>query len=619
MPKNASARRAAVLVAAILMSLTAAAPPRAQTPRRQAVRLVTREVSLGRDHPGELKGTRTLSPDHRHVAFVAKVAGGEAVYVDGVAGKTYPMIANDPLSEAGVGSPIVFSRDGSRAAYVADLSTAGTAGQRRVVADGVEGPLFDYVWSGAPHFSDDGKRLSYTARRGGKWFVVVDGVESKSYERVSAPVFVGGGSGVAFEAARDGQRLFVAGGEEFAADDPRARGRFGVHDRGAREVVRDGKRFVVWEGGESGPYEEVGDLSVSSIARRVTFTAKRGGREFAVVDGAESKPYDRVGRIYVGAGGRRVLFVAQQGDKWLAVVDGVEGEKYSSVEVDYVTPFGPDGSRYAYKATREINEDSRESFVVADGKAGKSYDFVDQIAFSPDGAHILHLAYDTARRKTFFVRDGAEVASYDIVPGSFGFKFSPDGKRMFFRLGDLVEGKQVLVLDGRVFTYDAIRDAEFTPDGRRFVFKAQRGRAWVMVVDGVESQAYEPDGDEPGKIGWSRDGRLAFSKEGGRVAYVGRRGGKDFVVADGVAGARYDSIGNLAFTPDGRHVVYTARRGGKSLVVVGGVEGREYDGFPAADKYEREGRLNVEGGGRLSILARRGAELFRVEMEIVEG
>jgi len=189
---------------------------------------------------------------------------------------------------------------------------------------------------------------------------------------------------------------------------------------------------------------------------------------------------------------------------------------------------------------------------------------------------------------------------------------------MFFRLREQDDGKEAIVVDGRAFHYDDITDAEFSPDGRRFVFKAQRGGVWVMVVDGVESEAYEPDGDERGKIGWSRDGRLAFSKDGSRLAYVGRKSGKDFVVADGAAGAPYDAVGNLAFTPDGRHVVYTARRGGKSLVVVDGAGGREYDGFLPVHSHEREGHLNVEGATSLSILARRGAELLRVELEVVE-
>lgn len=103
------------------------------------------------------------------------------------------------------------------------------------------------------------------------------------------------------------------------------------------------------------------------------------------------------------------------------------------------------------------------------------------------------------------------------------------------------------------------------------------------------------------------------------MAYVGRKAGKEFVVTDGAAGAQYDAVANLGFTPDGRHVVYTARRKGKSLVVVDGVEGREHDGFVPAREHEPEGHLNVEGAAALSILARRGSELLRVEIEIVGG
>ncbi len=114
------------------------------------MRLSTREVALGRAQPGELKGTRTVSHDRRHVAYVAKVAGGEAAYVDGVAGKTYPAVASDPLSEAGLGSPFTFSRDGRRVAYVVNLSNARARGPRRVVVDGQEGPALRLRLVGRP-------------------------------------------------------------------------------------------------------------------------------------------------------------------------------------------------------------------------------------------------------------------------------------------------------------------------------------------------------------------------------------------------------------------------------------------------------------------------------------
>lgn len=142
---------------------------------RPALRLVTREVSLGRVHAGELKGTRTVSPDRRHVAFVAKVAGGEAAYADGVAGKTYPAIASDPLSEAGTGSPFTYSSDGRRVAYV-----GRKGGKEFVVLEGAAGTAYDTVAN--LDFTPDGRHAVYTARRRGRSLVVVDGVESREYD-----------------------------------------------------------------------------------------------------------------------------------------------------------------------------------------------------------------------------------------------------------------------------------------------------------------------------------------------------------------------------------------------------------------------------------------------------
>jgi len=599
-------------------------PARAQA-ARAGVRLVTREAPLGREHAGELKGTRTVSPDRRRVAFVARVAGGEAAYVDGRAGKTYPAIASDPLSEAGLGSPFTFSRDGRRVAYVAHLGTARARGPRRVVVDGAEGPSFDYVWTGGLHFSEDGKHFRYTAERGGKRFVVVDGVEYGPYERVTAPAFreyKGRGLVFAFDATRDGRQLFVVGGQEFDAEDPKARALFFGGEAGyPREVVREGKHFVAWGGKEVGPFDERIGTLLRAESRAdgwfVTFEGRRGGKQIAVVDGVEGKPYDHVGPIHVSPGGAHTLYEAREGEEAFVVFDGKEGPRYYHVDLLYRSPFSPDGRHHAYVAAR-ARADSREYFVVADGKEGRPYDYVSDVTFTPDGAHLLHLAYDAARRKTFLVRDGEEVAAYEQMPDAGGFRFSPDGRRMFFRLRKLEGGKEAVVVDGRAYSYDEIKDVEFSPDGRRFVLKAQRGRGWVMVVDGAESELYEPDGGASGGVAWSRDGRLAFSKEGGRLAYVGRKRGKEFAVVDGVPGPSYDSVANLDFTPDGRHVVYTARRAGKSLVVVDGVEGRGYDAFLPAREYEREGHLNVEGNTSLSILARRGPELLRVEIEIVE-
>jgi hypothetical protein len=304
---------------------------------RAGVRLVTREVSLGRAQAGELNGTRAVSIDRRHVAFVAQVEGGEAAYVDGRAGKPYPSIANDPLSESGTVHPFTFSRDGGRVAYVVRLSNKAAAdGPRRVVVDDTEGPVFDNVWSGGLHFSDDGKHFRYTGERGGKRFAVVDGIEYGPYERVETPSFreyKDRGFVFGFEATRGEQHLFVVNGKEYAADDMKGRALFFAEEAGQpREFVREGKHWLVWEGREVGPFDEELWTSVRITPRAgggslVTFEGKRGEKQIAVVDGAESREYDsflpasryeREGKLNV-EGNASLSILARRGPELLRV------------------------------------------------------------------------------------------------------------------------------------------------------------------------------------------------------------------------------------------------------------------------------------------------------------
>jgi hypothetical protein len=205
-----------------------------------------------------------------------------------------------------------------------------------------------------------------------------------------------------------------------------------------------------------------------------------------------------------------------------------------------------------------------------------------------------------------------EVASYEGRPGLI--RFSPDGRRTFQRVGAFDKGRETLVVDGTPFAYDEILNVEFSPDSQRLVFKARKGKRWVMVVDGVESKEYDAGGRD---ISFGNGDELAFSRDSRRVAYAGQRGGKSFVVTDGVEGKPYDEVHNLNFTADGRHVAYTARAGARHLVVVDGAESAAYDGFLSDSKHE-PARLNLDGERSLSILAERGRELLRVEIEIVE-
>ena len=68
------------------------------------------------------------------------------------------------------------SRDGRRFAYMAAEHGVFVDPRRScVLVDGTAGPAFDQIWDHTVIFSPDGKPRAYIAKKGEKWFAVVDG------------------------------------------------------------------------------------------------------------------------------------------------------------------------------------------------------------------------------------------------------------------------------------------------------------------------------------------------------------------------------------------------------------------------------------------------------------
>ena len=149
---------------------------RAQS-RPRNIRLVTREVRLGKVPLTAQLTNLVVCADNRHMAYPVIRAGGWTVSLDGVEGAKFTRVDN-----------LTLSPDGQRLAY------AGIRGGRAlVVVDGKEGPGFDYVedeWG--PVFSPNSQRLAYSALGHRKAFVVVGGQEGKEYASwMGQPCFEG--------------------------------------------------------------------------------------------------------------------------------------------------------------------------------------------------------------------------------------------------------------------------------------------------------------------------------------------------------------------------------------------------------------------------------------------
>jgi len=135
----------------------------AQQPATPAVKLLIKEVPIGRVKPDKHSAMLAVSPDGKRVAYLASRGKRELVIIDGVEGKEYG---------DGIGH-LVFSPDSKRVAYMATqrfgLDNAGAEADKRSVLGNIL----------AGRRAVSGNLLI--------WYlaVVVDGVEMKAYDGVS--------------------------------------------------------------------------------------------------------------------------------------------------------------------------------------------------------------------------------------------------------------------------------------------------------------------------------------------------------------------------------------------------------------------------------------------------
>ena len=462
--------------------------------------------------------------------------------------------------------------------------------------DGVVGPAFDrilQVTNGATlSFSPDGSRFAYIGETEGKYVYMVDGKEVLRVPAVTQP----GVTGML--------RLFFSpNGKYWYAH---------YSNPAARDARADPARS--WWDGVAGPPGAQMDLVVSPDGDRHAYTAQNPvtGQQSLVVDGklaptlggnpvfttdgrhlfttrdaspAQGRPVTELlldGRVVVRASnlsvhvpplGDRVVIVVVRGDAasaadaYALVVGGQRVPGSESSGYGRVT-FSPDGRRYA--AVSGMGGTRQRIFV--DGKAGRMYDAIDSLWFSPDSKHLVCTA--RAGGKLFVVTDDAEseigfAAHEPIVP-----RFTKSGRVGW--LGSTGQGLAVVV-DGQVTQLDprgSASDFSFAPDGRRFAYVASGdrsgqsgGNVYVDHVSGPPSMlrdfAQYRNGD-PVHYLWSPDGKYTV-----HYAAPGTTYGSDFGF---VIGRKYLSQGNTSrialptFTPDGRHLFWLVEDGRRSMM-----------------------------------------------------
>ena len=168
--------------------------------------------------------------------------------------------------------------------------------------------------------------------------------------------------------------------------------------------------------------------------------------------------------------------------------------------------------------------------------------------------------------------------------------------------------------------YTLAGSVAFSSDGGHVAYGARRGDDRFVVVDGREGPQYD----------YIVSRSLALSSDGRHVAYLATKHEgatrRQFVVLDGQEGPQYDYCNDtsmLAMSSTGQRVAYEAWKGEKCVVVVDGQEGPEYDevdeAAPDGVTHSRLGPVFSADGKRLAYMACKGRQAEAKWFAVVDG
>lgn len=303
-----------------------------------------------------------FSPNSKHVGYMALDGRSAVAVIDGVEQKKYK------TGEKLIGAPlcIEYSPNSKHVAYlVPDIDK----GKSLIVLDGVEMKGYDEL-SMEMEFSPDSTGFAYVAKEGGKWLVVVDRREGRSYDEIRQ---------MTLSMSPDSKHVSY--------------------------VARRGQKYMmVIDGVEGEHYDSVGRIYFSADSKRNAYVARSGGKAAAVIDGIKGKEYDSIAGFAFSPNSRHYAYAANRLGKGILIINGVETREFP--EYGYSLAYSPNSKCLAYS----IKQGDKYLNVI-DGIDDKLYDEVRDVAFSPDSRHYAYWAKQDA--KWLMIVDGVRAQEYD--------------------------------------------------------------------------------------------------------------------------------------------------------------------------------------------------------------
>ncbi|MDP2821015.1 MAG: hypothetical protein Q8O39_02340 [bacterium] len=417
---------------------------------------------------------------------------------------------------------LIIGPDNKQFAYV--VGQQYEQGKKFVVVNGNEHKKYDYIDIDSLSFSSGGKHFVYIAANdviwpykspalaGGKWWVVIDGVEQKEYNNIHSFTFSADGEQFAYVASKSTYKL--SSNIVYAAGDN-----------------LDYKEFIVLNGKEQKNYYRIHSPVFSPDNSRFAFIgAQEQGKEFLVLDGEEQENlYGRIHSLSFSADGQQIAYVTIL-SSWpistqILVLNGVEQKRYNSIDEVVFHPGGKftyrgyDGEtnhflvvdKKEYKNGKSpvfsqnnkhfayVLSEAKNSAMVLDGTAQQNgSNIISPVVFSEDGKHYIYVVrpmgpdyLQKGTSKAFVVVDG--IAKPETNADNIIFPtLSSDGKNFSYVVQKYNTMSYIIINEEGLsqnkkgwYQYDQVWQPIFTKDGKNLIYNALVGREIWLIVNSV--------------------------------------------------------------------------------------------------------------------------------------
>lgn len=355
----------------------------------------------------------------------------------------------------------------------------------------------------------------------------------------------------------------------------------GPNGRGVAYIAAIGDKVRVVHNGKPGKELSAVQfvaMQVSPDGQRVVYGYKKNNLRYMVVDGTESGPFDEVGPPVFSPDSKHVAYEVRKGDVWNIILDSLTTRIVPSY---YMKPaFSSDSKKIFY--IENTNEEQKKTLIVSTTTL-KHLVVVPVLAqpaaISKDYSHVAAVSEKNGKQMAIDININKpdEIKEGSLYDSVRHLSYSSDGSALAYVA---MKGKDsYLVLNGYEEKLPS-GDIPWAP-----VIRPGNKSAGIVIAGKDGAYLYQGFSDSGVKSKVYKEiAELAYSRDGKQQVHGAIRDNKFLTVINGVEGPLFDRVVQPDFSPDGKFVVYRAKKENSLFVVVANSKGAIVKQHPV---YER--------------------------------